>query len=83
MLQSWSELTPAGKEPLKQVGVGIVAISGSLVVTTLARNTSYVSSIPALGAIFPIFITTHYSRIGPGSQRATLYMGARSVNCLK
>ena len=48
------------KEPHKQVSVGMVMKSESLcgvMVCTLARNVRNVDSVPALGAIFPIFIT--------------------------
>ena len=50
----------SGKEPHGQAGVGMVLTSGSLggvIVSTLARNARDVGSIPALGTIFPIFIT--------------------------
>ena len=49
-----------GKEPHRQVDVDSVVTSGSLggvMVSTLAWNASDVDPIPALGAIFPIFIT--------------------------
>ena len=51
----------SGKEPHRQVGVGGVVTLGSLggeMVSTLAQNAKNVSSILALGTIFPIFITT-------------------------
>ena len=52
------------KEPCvhRQVGVDKVVISVSLGgerVSTMARNTRDVDSIPALGAIFHIFITPY------------------------
>ena len=49
------------KEPHIRVDVGKVVTSGSLgesSVSTLAWNASNVGSIPALGAIFPLFITS-------------------------
>ena len=50
----------SGTEPHWQVGMGSMMISGNLggvMVSTLARNARHVDSIPALGTIFPIFIT--------------------------
>ena len=50
----------SGKEPHRQVGVGRVVTPGSLgsiIVCTLAKDAGNVGLIPALGAIFPIFIT--------------------------
>ena len=47
------------KEPYRQVNVDRVTTSGSLagvMVSVLARNATYVSSIPAVCEIFPIFI---------------------------
>ena len=49
-----------GKETYRQIGVGRMVTSGGLhgvMVSTLARNTRDVGSIPALGTTFPIFIT--------------------------
>ena len=43
-------------------GMGKVIRSGNLggvMVITMARNAKDVGSIPALGSIFPIFITAH------------------------
>ena len=51
----------SGREPDINVGVGRMMISGGLggiVVSTLAQNASDVGSIPALGEIFLIFITS-------------------------
>ena len=51
----------SGKEPHRQAGIGKVVTSGSLgdvMVSTLAQNARGVGSIPALGTIFPIFITS-------------------------
>ena len=49
------------KEPLRQVGAGIVVTSGSLHGvsngSTLARNSGDVGLSPALGTVFPTFIT--------------------------
>ena len=50
----------SGKKLHIQVGAGTVVTSGSLcsvMVSTLARNSRGVDSIPAVGAILPIFIT--------------------------
>ena len=50
----------SGKGPRKQGGVGRVVTSESMcgvIVSTRARNARDVGSIPALGAIFSIFIT--------------------------
>ena len=52
----------AGNELHRQVGVRRVVTSGSLhgvMVSSLGRNASDVDSIPTLGVIFPIFITSH------------------------
>ena len=46
------------KGPHRQVSVGRVATLGSLSgvkVSTLVQNARYVSSVPTVGAIFPIF----------------------------
>ena len=50
----------SSKEQSRQLGVGMVVTSGDLggvMVVTLPWNASYADLIPALGAIFPIFIT--------------------------
>ena len=50
----------SGKEPHRQMDVGIVVTSGSLghvMVSTLARNDRGMGLSPALGTLFPIFIT--------------------------
>ena len=46
----------SSKEPQREVGVDRVMTSGSLG-GVMVWNTRDVGSIPALGAIFPIFIT--------------------------
>ena len=49
-----------GKELHRQIGVGMVVISGILcgvMVSTLTRNAQHVRLNPTLGTIFPIFIT--------------------------
>ena len=45
-----------GKESHRQVGVGIV-VTSSVMVSPLSQNARDLGSIPALGAIFPIFLT--------------------------
>ena len=50
----------SGRNPHRQVGVGSMVTSGSLgavMVSTLAWNARDVGLIPALGTMFPIFIT--------------------------
>ena len=50
----------SSKEPHRQAGVSSMVTSGSLggvMVNTLAHNVRDVGTIPALGIIFPIFIT--------------------------
>ena len=49
----------SSKEPHRQVGVGRVGTSGSLgglIVSTMVQHAKHVAWIPALGAIFPIFV---------------------------
>ena len=51
-----------GKEPHRQVGVGIVMILRGLaggMTRTLTQNSRDMGSIPAVGEKCPIFITTH------------------------
>ena len=53
----------SGKELHRQIGVGIVAKSGSqgdVMVSTLAWNTKNVRLISTLGTIFSIFITVSH-----------------------
>ena len=50
----------SGQEPHRQVELGSMVTSGSLggeMVSTWGQNTRYMGSIPALGKLFPIFIT--------------------------
>ena len=50
----------SGKKLLRQVGMGSVLTQGwlgSVIVSTLIQNAREVGTIPALGTVFPIFIT--------------------------
>ena len=51
----------SGKEPHRQVGMGIVVISGSLhgvMFGTLAQNAEDMGLVPTLGTVFPTTPTT-------------------------
>ena len=64
-----------GKEPHKQVGMGMLVTSGKPMLCTLAGNARDVGSIPIISTLFPHFVTPRALVVWPWSCRSYALYG--------